>query len=408
VGEWLGTGHPNAFETLVNAGSSNNPYCLQCHTLGWDAPVAYGDTTVTDHGLDHGGYDDVWGSTDPADIARAHALEGIQCESCHGSMGPSMYNHDPEVSLATRFENGESLAPCASCHGEQMEQWHEGAHGSWYERTGETVADYSAEWNRTACWTCHGAEGFIAAYDPDYAGMLPGATLDLVGCVACHDPHNDANPAQVRTQADQAVIYNAIFPATMTGQGTSQLCAQCHHARRDVANVESQVHGNGTTFGTLRGPHESPQMDMFLGTGSFEIPGFTYNRGSDVMGHKSIGNACVTCHMETSSPHGYPLHDHTFEATTQACQMCHPGLTDFNFNNGQTDIANLMGQIESYFGVPGDSLSSTTYTATITNPARREAIYGYLFVKNDGSHGVHNPSYATSLLTNALQHLQNN
>ena len=414
VTEWQTTGHPDAFQLLVDAGEDDNPYCLQCHTLGWDAPVAFGDTTVTDHGLDNSGYDDFWPAADADDTARLHALESVQCESCHSSMGPGMYDHSPEVSVATRFEGGVSLSPCASCHEGQMEEWHESGHGNYYERTGLTVQDYSDEWGAprgTSCWTCHSAEGFMSITDPDYTGTTPGVTIDLVGCVACHDPHNRANDRQLRTLADQLVIYDVNTPAaTFTGHGNSQLCVQCHHARRNAANVEGQVHSTGT----LRGPHESPQMDMFMGTGCFEIAGRTYERGSDAVGHKTIDNACVTCHMEESSPHGYPVRSHTFEATTTACQMCHPGLADFNFNNGQTDIANLMGQIEAFFGVPGDSLSSTTYTGApynsaadsmFLNPVYREAVYGYLFVKNDATFGVHNPTYANSILQNALLNL---
>jgi len=245
---------------------------------------------------------------------------------------------------------------------------------------------------------------------------LPGATLDLVGCVACHDPHGADNVAQLRTLADYSVLYDANQPATFTGQGSSQLCAQCHHARRSVTDVTNQVLGNASgVFSTLRGPHYSPQMDMFLGTGSYEIPGFQYDRGVDGFAHKAVGNACVTCHMEVTTPHGYPLHDHTFAATLTACQSCHPGSTSFDIDSfdagtvgGQTEIRELLASIAEELGVPEDSLSSTSWTATVTDAWKREAIYSYLFVKNDGSYGVHNPAYATSLLTNALLHLQNN
>lgn len=413
VTEWQTTGHPDAFQLLVTAGEDDNPYCLQCHTLGWDAPVAQGDTSVTDHGLDFSGYDDFWPAADAEDTARLHALEGVQCESCHSSMGPGMYDHSPEISLATSPNEG-GTAACATCHAGQLAEWTMGAH-DFISRTGETIDDFTAEWNRTSCWECHGAQGFLAANDPDYAGSLPGAVLNQVGCVTCHDPHNATNAIQLRNVTAQEVVYNPNTPEiSFTDRGNSQLCVQCHHARRDAANVEGQVHGTGT----LRGPHESPQMDMFLGTGCFEIAGRTYDRGSESVGHKSIsdGNGCVACHMEieTSPTSGAQVRNHSFEPTTTACQLCHPGLADFNFNNGQTDIAALMGQIEAFFGVPGDSLSSTTYTGApytsaadsmFLNPVYREAVYGYLFVKNDASLGVHNPTYANSVLQNALLNL---
>ncbi len=424
VTEWTGTGHPNAFATLEAAGQSNNPYCLQCHTLGWDAPVAYGDTTITDHGMFDGGYDDFWPAADEADTARLHALQGVQCESCHSSMGPNLYGHSPEISFATNPAEGDDAA-CATCHEGQMEEWLGGAHDHLGKNPGVTIEDYSAEWNSGSCWTCHGTQGFLAAYDPDYTGTTPvsGATLNQVGCVTCHDPHNGTNEAQLRTVADYSTVY---VPAggtatTFTGRANSQLCAQCHHARRTLTNVNDQVFSNASgVFSLLRGPHESPQMDMFLGAGSYEIPGFTYNRTAM---HNNVPDPCVTCHMEASAPHGYTIHDHSFEASLTACQSCHNGATSFDIDfggvngvGGQTEVANLMGQIEDYFTaqfgftVPTDSLSSTTFTSAVlhpewTNTAWREAVYCYLFVKNDGSMGVHNPAYAKSLLTNALNYL---
>ena len=162
----------------------------------------------------------------------------------------------------------------------------------------------------------------------------------------------------------------------------------------------------------MRGSHASNQVDMFLGTGCFEIAGMTYDRGSESMGHKTVGdgNVCIYCHMEESSPHGYPISDHTFEAYEAACTMCHNGQGTFpNYNNLQTEIADKLAQVENWLsnlypgGNPIDSLTSTTWiNAHPLNATQREALYGYKFVRNDGSLGVHNPAYALSVINNSL------
>ena len=42
----------------------------------------------------------------------------------------------------------------------------------------------------------------------------------------------------------------------------------------------------------------------------------------------------------------------------------------------------------------------------VTNAMQRMAGYAYVFVTEDGSHGVHNPTYALDLLDNAIAFIQ--
>jgi len=188
-------------------------------------------------------------------------------------------------------------------------------------------------------------------------------------------------------------VYDANEAATFTGYGTAQLCVQCHHARRSVSNVEDQIENGSAHFG----PHESPQMDEYVGSGCYEIEGYTYER---THAHQSILEACVTCHM-TEVSHGEfqpEVAGHTFDPSVTACQGCHPGLTNFDYNNFQTEVEDLLDQLITAIGVPEDSLGSVT----AATPDQRRAGYAYAFVSNDASHGVHNPTYTLSLLENAI------
>jgi len=396
VNTWHGTSHSEAYAALAEAGNQDNPYCLQCHTVGFDSPVASGDTTITVHGPDLTGFDDYWPPQTADDSARIDILQNVQCESCHGPMGPTIYDHAPEVSFDTRIENGVELSPCATCHSEVAE-WHQSGHGTVMERLGMTVEEFTEEWGTsTTCAGCHTAAGFAISNDPALSGWALPVEADMVGCVACHDPHNAANEKQLRNLDDFSVIYDANQPATFTGYGPAQVCVQCHHARRSVTDVEEQIQNGDDHLG----PHPSDQMDMFLGTGCYEIPDSTYSRSHP---HQGLTESCVTCHM-TDKPHVDPpalRPGHDFVPSVAACQGCHPELTEegfFDHNGGQTEISNLMFDLITAIGVPVDSLGSPTATTV----EQRMAGYAYVFVADDGSRGVHNPTYARNLLETAI------
>ena len=394
IDQWATTGHAMAYQTLVDGGNENNPYCLHCHTTGWDAPVAFGDTVLTaGNGADNSGFDDFWPGETAEDMSRMAALEGVQCEACHGNMGPTIYQHDPEISFATRFVNGESQAICGSCHTHQIEQWAESGHGMVYETHGFTdQEEFDSEFNRSSCVECHTAEGFIRLNDPDYAGAPNPENASLIGCVACHDPHGGPNEAQLRDLDDYTVVYNVNEGRTYTGYGTGQSCVQCHHARRDVANVEGQIANGNAHFG----PHSSPQMDMFLGDGSYEIAGYTYDRDHT---HQNLGKGCLSCHMVSVQGSTERIHD--FNPGVAACAGCHQNPPDFNVNGFQTEIENKLAELLAAIGVPEDSLGSPT----ATTPDMRMAAYAYEFVTVDGSRGAHNPAYSMSLLQNAIDYM---
>lgn len=396
--DWEGTNHAEAYDALAAEGNENNPYCLHCHTVGWDSEVAYGDTVIVEYGPDDSGFDDYWGSDDPTDIARAEKLHDVQCENCHGPMGPTIYNHQPEMTFASLTHDGETVPnPCAPCHTGQVEEWLQSGHGQTYTAHELDQAEFDAEWGRGSCAVCHTAEGFAASVDDDWAG----ASFDeysIIGCVACHDPHSKENDHQLRSLVDQSAPYDQNQAATYTGKGVGQLCVQCHHSRRDVDNVNGQIDNGYAHFG----PHSSPQMDMYLGTGSYEIDGMSYQRGNPAVGHGALEKGCVSCHMTNVPSHGRDHFVHEFRPAVETCATCHPGATDFDINGKQTEIEDLIHEIEMLVGVGEHDWGN----ADSTTADQRKALYGVIFTMNDGSHGVHNPAYATSLLENALAHLE--
>ncbi len=412
VTSWEGTGHHEAYEAL-DEDSRKNLYCVQCHTTGFDSQVSFGDTVIAEenYGPDLYGFDDYVNVETEEAAARRAALEGVQCEACHGPMGPEFNEHKPEVSFATRTENDVSLSLCSPCHGTQLGEWVTSGHGT---VQGGSIDDFNAQYyaSSSTCQPCHTSEGFIAANDEAFADYVFPAQKSFIGCVTCHDPHDATNDHQLRELGSVEVAYHPGLETgdpevpVFEGYGVGQICGQCHHARRDNDNVAGQISDGDSHFG----PHGSPQMDMYIGNGSYEIDGYTYDRTHS---HQNITEACVKCHMVREAViHGETEEHafHTFEPDVGNCEPCHTGLTDFDVDGLQTAIQGKMDELAQALGYTDAATMLETFDSTAdgVEPWEREAAYALYFVSNDGSKGVHNPEYATDLLDNAIAYAQAN
>jgi hypothetical protein len=409
VNDYVTTGHRFAFDDL-GAENQSNLYCVQCHTTGFNCTVEFGDTEIDPANCvePDDGYSGYIGDDSEEGLARKAALEGVQCESCHGAMGPDFNAHVPEISFST-WEN--SL--CAGCHEAQITEWETSGHAL---AAGGDAEELGGEFGRSSCDYCHTSEGFIRTYDPTYADYDFGGEYSQVGCPTCHDPHvgedGGGNNAQLRTV--DAVLLSYTFPAdpdeaddltpwTVEGYGAGQTCMQCHKARRDNANVLGQI-ANG--YGHF-GPHGSPQTDMFKGIGSYEIDGYDYADGRSHP-HQGIPDACVTCHMAFSEDAGGHV-VHNFMPTLEACQGCHGALDEAGLAALQQvtrdKLDTLAGLIDVGYASWDDLMVVLDDVNADWTVAEREAAYAGVFVYNSGDYGVHNPDYAAALLDNAIDYL---
>ncbi len=400
VNTWLATGHSEAYHSLEAGGNERNLYCVQCHSTGFDAEVSYGDSLVQVLGPDLYGFDDYWPPQTGEDSSRIEALMDVHCEACHGPLGPTIYDKNAVVTFATRLIEGGESSMCVKCHS-QVEEWHHSGHGSVLETHDMTIAEFNAEFNAfSTCWECHTGEGFASVYDSYWGVVGRPTTANLIGCPSCHDAMANSNQYQLRTLDSYSVMYDAAYPAVFAGYGSAQLCVQCHHALRNVDNVETQIEYGANHFG----PHGSPQMDMFLGTGCYELSGYSYDRNHQ---HQSAETACVTCHMEMRS-HSDSLgwkggHDFIPTAATCLTGGCHSAMPeDFDLNNAASRIDSLLERLITLIGVEPDDLGDPG----ITSVEQRRAGYAYKFAASDGSRGMHNPAYAESLLENAISYME--
>ena len=375
IDSWSGTPHATAFDSSA-------------------APVEH-KTTGFNPALDNGGYDD-----NPS-----AALANVQCEACHGPLGPgaAVTNHP--------FLSNDAMtgAACGQCHAEWTEYGYSG-HGTAMERAGGHE-EFRTEFGRAPCQDCHVGEGFVKRFDADWADRPVPHLLNQVTCGSCHDPHNSpaGNPEQLRSLADFVLPYGGPDVSggfTVTGWNKGQLCGQCHHSRRDSTYIFNAVF-NGAQRAN---PHESPQADMVAGRGSYEIPGLTYVRDNQHnLGHPRLKIIACTVTWWTR-PRLIRM------PSTTSMRTCVPARAATALPRISTSTASRR-KSRGYWISLGQMLPNTqdenghfivvedTRDSTVWSDAMRAAAWAWAFVDRDGSRGVHNYNYARTLLANAIDYL---
>jgi PKD repeat protein len=405
---WSATGHATILaENLDHGPAYYGESSISFHTVGYD-PNA-----------DNGGFDDVaaesgwvfpvtkeegnWAALEQ-DYPELANLSNIQCESCHG---PGSLHYGDPARTSVMLDSG----VCATCHDAGSHhiknyEWDTSGHADQYYR------------GSSGCVACHSGIGFVQTYDPDYAGQEVSTEFGAISCAVCHDPHSAENPHQIRVMED-LTLQNGVV-ATLAKVGKGALCANCHHARRDVRAYVLQ-------YANHFGPHYSPQVDVLIGTGGHEYPGITY---SSFQVHSGPINqdSCITCHLAEPFE-GAPANSvggHTFRITqtvenedgttselfnTNACSSCHAGLDTVNRTakgdyDGNGAIEGIQDEVHGLLNILAmylPPLDSTDVVITADYTAEQlKAAYNYMLVEEDQSMGIHNPKYEVQLLQSSI------
>ncbi len=400
-GDWEGTAHADAWETLQASGAAQG-FCEGCHSVNElgnaiDVEAGY-NTTFEDR------YHDV------------------QCESCHGPGLAHVTNPtDLTVPMAPLSVGIDLTVGCGECHAGShhpfVEEWSQSRHG-----------DMNAyPQGRSDCESCHTGEGALELLGVQTIYSEFGTVVDdtdnnlPITCAVCHDPHDASNPGQLRMSVDDPDV-------------EKNLCMQCH-VKRAVPDLEDSPGGT-------RGPH-SPQGPLLLGVVGdvgWLPPNFAYNidriRGS----HGSAANAglCVGCHVNsydvndasgafvvTATGHlfkpipcldasGAPIADdscavNTTERTWASCTTsgCHGDATAAlsAYNAATTRIDNLVAEL--------DALLTQVVTNDPTQINRGDTIFtvaeGAQFNMELGeirSSAVHNPFMTEALLVASIDEVR--
>ncbi len=303
------------------------------------------------------------------------------------------------------------ITDCMACHNDTTlitgikTAWSESMHG-----TGESYG----RGTRNGCAGCHSGGAFSAMVA---AGLTPD-TVEVgdpnptrQGCRACHQVHTSYTTADWALETTAPVALYAFEEVTYDG-GMGNLCANCHQPRRQIAAPDPN--DNIRVTSSHWGPHHGPQSTMLLGIGG----------AGDVIGVPSahsvsllVKNTCVTCHIGEND-------NHTFEAVEDSCTGCHPDADGFDINGLQTEVEALIAELGDLLVAKGLLAAETEYeigedgvieevvvgyhpvVGTYT-AAESSALWNYIMIEiEDGSLGVHNPTYTKDLLNASIAALQ--
>ena len=429
------TAHASAFSNLAfkATGGQNNSSCLPCHTVGYGLPTGFVSATSTPK------------------------LAGVQCENCHGpaanhAANPNDFTVVPRVDIAATVCGGcHSASHTTYSNAPTYEEWSSSGHGTVVPDVLQAMS--SSTNNIQSCGVCHSGSARLAMID----GINPAATLTTdynvpITCVVCHDPHQtNSFPDQLRnpvsstnafrlTSADTATVKT--FTNKYNANININLCAQCHNDR------------GAAWTDTARAPHNSVQYNFLLGAvGELPSGTATFNPGThaglpasaiySISGNFHLTNQCANCHMQSDSS---SADNHSFAVTSDTvCYNCHitpPELLEEFYltpaiNNSVTTLITAMnrwaatkapaslrtnGVVAWEYMTPGGLTWTTNSAGNVTSwsldkPVNftgpntagqalipdqvKRARFNLYLVLNDGSFGVHNPTFALNLLSAA-------
>ncbi|MBM4343233.1 MAG: carboxypeptidase regulatory-like domain-containing protein [Deltaproteobacteria bacterium] len=312
--------------------------CLQCHTVGYNEAVqnaGFDDLAKTANWQIGKGGTGTWAALNKDNKALAQ-LAGVQCESCHGPQSSAAHGSNPTIDVPARVSWGSAV--CTTCHGDGAQypigtQWAASKHNNHdltvleatFEKRGNTAAH---------CGRCHSAQGFAlyakqlakgvtgslakpdgkAADEAFLRGLgLETASVQSIGCSACHSPHDASNPAQLRIGSQLAALPNGM--TGIKGAGTGTLCMACHNTRN----------GEHTDFvagpANFSAPHSPAQTDALYGFNAYFVPRYTPG------GHLAVKDTCASCHVAIATTSGAKT-NHGFKVDNGLCKNCHSGWVD--------------------------------------------------------------------------------
>ncbi len=303
-------------------------------------------------------------------------------------------------------EQGDSgTAACNECHNVSQDilarsiQWEASKHatGGNFERNG------------TSCAPCHTSQGFLEVLESGAQFTATAISNPLPqNCWTCHQIHKTYSASDFAlTTVDAVTMWNS---PGVYDKGKSNLCANCHQTTSwygvpVVGGPDVEI------TSPYWGPHHGPQSPMLAGFDGYRVAGsLAYDNSPH---YNQVADGCVTCHMADAygvqaGGHvmgmAYDYHGHPV-ANTVACLPCHD-LEDFDYKNTQTEINNLLGQLNVKLVADGLLDGNGLVIPQTMTADQAGAVYNYNFVYDDGSAGTHNFKFAKALLTNSFESLQ--
>lgn len=304
----------------------------------------------------------------------------------------------------------EESTDCFLCHGDAgyllqaKGEWANSTHAS-----GNNV-DYTNR-DGSGCTKCHNHQGFLEFVATGDV-TEPYDSVSAIHCFTCHAPHTRGD-LSLRTVAAVTLVDGDTYD-----QGVDNLCANCHQARTSPSGIGD----NFVVTSSHYGPHHGPQADIMLATLGYEYDAYSYESS----GHTGIEKGCIGCHMGQGTFHdGYEVGGHSFNIIDEDgynisgfCESCHPAADGIDFDADadydwdgetegyQTEIAGLLdslGILLTDLGHLDDG--HPIRNDTIADADEAGALWNYLLIEEDQSHGIHNFKYLHGLLESSIKYL---
>lgn len=307
----------------------------------------------------------------------------------------------------TYTENTSSPANCFECHSD-VNTALVAAEGQW--ANSRHASGSNIDRSSSSCSGCHTSEGFVSRISG--GGSISVDNPTVIHCFTCHAPHTRGD-LSLRVTDPQPLQNGASFDL-----GSANLCTACHQSRR---NVNTYVALDTVELSEHWGPHHGPQGDMVIASNGYEYADYDYEIS---LAHRgSTEDGCLDCHMKTTENN--VLGGHAFNMTyatleeggvevaenTNGCNVeaCHDGgVEDFDHRDTQTDVEALveeLGQLLFNAGLidaDGHPLDDR-FVASRSEPGDSAgAVWNYVIVHEDRSHGIHNPKYIKNLLQSSI------
>jgi hypothetical protein len=142
-----------------------------------------------------------------------------------------------------------------------------------------------------------------------------------------------------------------------------------------------------------------------MGQGDFGV------EGKPGAHYSMVKDTCVACHM------GGDAANHTNEPQLATCVTCHADAKDFNINGYLDTFEKDFKALEEGLLAKGlitknadGTFSNVTKnadgSAVVLDAPQAQALFFYHLIEEDGSEGIHNPTYFKALMAASLEALK--
>jgi hypothetical protein len=349
------------------------------------------------------------------------------CEGPEGPQGPPGADGTNGINGVDGEDGQDANSTCILCHSDDQTIVTKSRQ---YANSGHNTGHTSGYTNRSFgpnydCAGCHTSQGFL---DAIVAGSSspPYSDITQPNCYTCHKIHDTYTTADWALTSGDPV--DPLTGSTAVDLGSGNQCVRCHQFVGQYLAVDSlwADFDLGTTTVTLpadnslkrAGVHHGTQynivanMDLFEFSGSATIP-----TSSHIAEQATKG--CVTCHMNDgfgdltghSMSMTYDFHGEENYHWSATCTACHTP-------NGALDLDDVFTAVSTAVDAQLAVLYDLLVTAGIMVPEGDDdeflmapgtwttnltaAHVNYNAIREDRSHGFHNPAYVQAVLTNTI------